>query len=58
MKVALDAENLTNTLQLFEGDGGAVKANLYEKYELKFQNVFFLIASNSLPSMSEFKSSE
>ena len=55
MDVVLDKDNRSNVLQLFEGEGGAVKGNLYERYELRFENVFFLIASNRLPNWHEFR---
>ena len=53
--VALNIENRANVLQLFEGEGGVVKSNLYEKYKLDFCNTFFLLASNGLPRWSEFR---
>jgi hypothetical protein len=50
--VAFDKENLYNTLLLFEGEGGSVKANLYERYKLEFADTFFLLASNKLAEMA------
>jgi len=50
---ALKGATLPNVLQLFEGEGAPVKANLYERYaeseEDTFKDTFFLIASNRLP---------
>ena len=56
MDVALEGDNLPNVLELFEGIGGSVKANLYERYELKFDGVFFLVASNKLPKWAVYRS--
>ena len=40
-------------LQLFEGDNAPIKGNLYERYEQKYQNTLWLIASNKLPKWAD-----
>ena len=39
-------------LEMFEGAGASVKGNLYEPYYWGFQNTFFILASNKLPTWS------
>ena len=46
---ALQGDMYFNICDLWDGLGGLVQANLYEKVAPKFENCLFLIASNRLP---------
>lgn len=51
--LALGDGRLPDVLQLFEGEGAAIKPNLYRPYaettEESFADTFFLLASNRFP---------
>lgn len=50
MVSAFGNRQYTKTLQLFEGVGAFVKPNLYQGYAHMWQDCFFTIASNEIPS--------
>jgi len=53
LDLALKSETLPLVLQLFEGDNAPVKGNLYERYEQRYRDTLWLIASNKLPKWAD-----
>ena len=44
---------MNNMNSILEGDGAAVKTNLYKPYEHLFEGAYFLFATNSLPDFAD-----
>ena len=41
---------LAVTKQLFDGAGGLIRHDLYEKYKVGYKDIVFVIATNALPA--------